>query len=87
MAEQTGPKEAWQAAALLGEKGEEDVAHELVFAVKQHGMEFLQQTLKEVSDPSSARYGKYLSFDAVGRITEVGIHVDPLHAIHPKQVN
>jgi tripeptidyl-peptidase-1 len=70
MGKQSGPKHAWQSSALLGEKGEHDPTHELVFAVRQSGIDVLEQTLKEVSDPSHARYGKYLSFDAVGRITE-----------------
>ncbi|RYG65186.1 hypothetical protein EON64_12455 [archaeon] len=49
---------------------DEKVMHEVVFAVKQRNLDQIEKTLFEVSDPASPKYGKYLSRDEVGRLTE-----------------
>ena len=41
---------------------------ELVFAVKQTNLNFLEEILLEVSDPTSERYGKHLSNRAVHQL-------------------
>lgn len=60
-------------AALRGWTNEGSVADtsrvELTFAVKQQNLDQLLDTFHSVSDPDSANYGKYLSFEAVNALT------------------
>jgi tripeptidyl-peptidase-1 len=68
---QYGPKELWRSTGeLLGERGQADPVHKLMFAVKPNGMRAVEETLEAVSDPGSPRYGQYLTFDEVGRMIE-----------------
>ncbi|XP_071383867.1 tripeptidyl-peptidase 1 [Centroberyx affinis] len=41
---------------------------ELTFALKQQNVELLEETLRLVSDPDSAQYGKYLSLEEVSAL-------------------
>ncbi|XP_026183246.1 tripeptidyl-peptidase 1 [Mastacembelus armatus] len=41
---------------------------QLTFALKQQNVKLLEETLKQVSDPDSAQYGKHLSLDEVSSL-------------------
>ena len=43
--------------------------HKVVIALKQLGVDFLENFVYQVSDPSSPTYGKYLSREEVGKLT------------------
>ena len=45
-----------------------DTMHEVVLALPQRNLDVLERTLLEVSDPTHARYGQYLSFEEVGKL-------------------
>lgn len=45
------------------------VMHEVVFAVKQKNMDKLEELFYEVSDPTNAKYGKYLTRKQVADLT------------------
>ena len=49
--------------------GNDDPVHELVIAIPAKRMNELEHLLWQVSDPTHAKYGQYLSFDEVGNIT------------------
>lgn len=46
-----------------------DHSHELVFVIRQNNMDLLEQTLNEISDPSSPTYGQHLSAEQISAIT------------------
>lgn len=58
----SGPQEGWTDATLP----DISIPHELIIAVRQKNLDVLEQTLREVSEPRSSKYGLHLSFEAVG---------------------
>ena len=53
---------------ILG-KPSPDRSHKVVFALKQKNLQRVDSILDDVSDPTSANYGKYLTRDEVAQIT------------------
>jgi len=43
--------------------------HKVVIAIKQLNLDYLENFVHEVSDPSSSAYGKFLSREEVGKLT------------------
>jgi len=46
-----------------------EISHDLIFAVKQLNLDKLEEILMSVSDPTSLRYGEYLSSSDVSKVT------------------
>ena len=54
--------------AVVGDS-HRDTTIELAFAVKNQGMDVLEKTLLETSDPAHTKYGQHLSKDGVQDLT------------------
>lgn len=48
----------------------EDRLHELIFAVPQNNLSEIESLLRQVSEPKSPLYGRYLTFDQVGKMVQ-----------------
>ena len=48
--------------------GAEEI-HDVLFVIKQNNLDVIEKTLLEVSNPRSATYGDYLTFEQVGELT------------------
>lgn len=62
---------------VLKQKAAHDVVHEGIFMIKQRNLDILEQTLNEVSDPSSSKYGQYWTKQQVDELT-----IDPASMYH-----
>eukprot|EP01038_Epipyxis_sp_PR26KG_P010227 gene10227-13759_t len=51
------------------DKVNNDVQHELIFAIKQNNLDKLDEILQDISSPNSPNYRKWLTFDEVGELT------------------
>mmetsp|Transcript_31520 Transcript_31520/g.45379 ORF Transcript_31520/g.45379 Transcript_31520/m.45379 type:complete len:749 (-) Transcript_31520:235-2481(-) len=51
------------------EKSSPSLTHELIFAVKQNGIDKLANIVTDISDPRGKAYQQWLNFDEVGKIT------------------
>jgi len=58
-----GSSSDWSASEL-----KDDPLHEVILGVRQRNVEVLEKKLRAVSEPSSAQYGQYLSFEQVGAL-------------------
>jgi len=53
-----------------------DATHELIIAIKQSNLQILEEVVQTVSDPSSEKYGQYLSREEVGKLTLNAVAID-----------
>lgn len=64
---------------VVKRRASRDVVHEGIFMIKQRNLDILEQTLNEVSDPSSAKYGQYWTKGQIDELT-----IDPASMRHLK---
>ena len=55
--------------ASLLQRASRSSLHEVVFAVKQNGIEELEARLRDISDPSSPRFGRHMTHEEIAAIT------------------
>ena len=47
-----------------------DLTHDIMISINQNNQDYLKKFVDDVSNPSSLNYGKYLSFEEVGKLVE-----------------
>ena len=58
------------ARAVRRERASSDHIHEVIFAVRQRGVKALEARLRDISDPTSARFGAHMTHDEIAAVTD-----------------